>query len=284
MEIKHFYELLFDASEATCFAEHAKGTKVSLINEKIATAHRFAFFSINPLHPHKDLASVEPYHNPDRPRRCDANVTAYRNFLIEIDSLPLEDQERYVSDLRLPYSTKVYSGGKSYHFIISLEQPLSDRKEYDSFALKILKIVGKADKTVKNPSRLSRCPGHFREDKGREQQLLEVRSRSPKIVIEDWFTLHNIPLVDKTEVVRQVIPINLNAISANNLSGFTKNFLMFGAEEGERNISLFRAACNCRELGFNFDQTVEVLAPALANLGEFSEMEFYRTIRSAFSR
>jgi len=173
MSKSKFFNLLFDQNEKTCFARDAKGTRVKSVPGKSDV-----FFSINALHPTEDLAPSMPYHKPDKPRRADANVVTFRNFLIEIDDMPLGKQISYVKNL-VPFSTAVYSGGKSYHFIISLETPCETYVEYMSIAERIAKHVPKLDPSCKNPSRLSRIPNVMRPDTGKAQELLFVGGRVP---------------------------------------------------------------------------------------------------------
>lgn len=166
-----FLNLLFEKGEQTCFANSAKGVRV----KKFPWGGDL-FFSINALHPTKDLAPTESYHRANKPRRADANVISYRNFLIEIDNMPLPEQVQYVKTL-LPVSTVVYSGGKSYHFIISLKTPCESYSEYMDIAERIAEYVPKLDPSCKNPSRLSRLPGVMRPDTGKAQKLVFLGDR-----------------------------------------------------------------------------------------------------------
>lgn len=167
-----FLELLFESNQASCFTESPHGYKVSM-----APSAGDLFFCINALHPTQDLAPTKEWHSQYKPRRADSNVVCYRNFLLELDEVPLTEQIAYVTNL-VPVSSIVYSGGKSYHFVISLEEPVS-AKEYRSIAKRLCKLVDKADPMCKNPSRLSRLPDVFRPDTGKKQELVEIRSRVP---------------------------------------------------------------------------------------------------------
>jgi hypothetical protein len=264
-EIANFLAVLFDEHETTCFAETAYGVQVPAKPAREVIDTRYQFFSINPL----------------MERRLDVNVTAHRNILLECDHLPLRHQEGYLKALRLEWSTAVFSGGKSIHFIIALERPLADRDVYDAVVRRIHRVVLSADKMTKNPSRLSRYPGHLRQDKGgREQKIIGVRERVANQRLLDWLELHAIP----DEVKKQPSTTVLSGRGLGGLSHFTKNFIQNGAPEGERNHRLFLSACNCREVGLDIEQAYEVLFPALSMLGRFSEREFFMTIRSAYAR
>lgn len=165
-----FLELLFNVGEASCFTESPYGWKVSL-----GPRAEDLYFCVNALHGQKDLAPVKEWHKEYQPRRADANVVSHRNFLLELDEVPLDEQVKYVTDL-VPVSSIVYSGGKSYHFIISLTEPVSATK-YKELARRLHRLVKKADRQCKNASRLSRLPGVWRPDTGKKQELVELRSR-----------------------------------------------------------------------------------------------------------
>ena len=64
--------------------------------------------------------------NPIIGNRQASNVVAYRNFLFECDTLPLEQQLVAWTEVakELPVRLLVYSGGKSYHAYISVSDEL----------------------------------------------------------------------------------------------------------------------------------------------------------------
>lgn len=78
---------------------------------------------INTIQPgSKDLKMEYFCLNPLEGRKVDLNVTAYRNFLIEFDTIDLDQQLHLLSELEklIPIRTITYSGYKSYHAVISL--------------------------------------------------------------------------------------------------------------------------------------------------------------------
>jgi hypothetical protein len=165
-----FLELLFDEGQASCFTESPHGYKVHM-----TPAKDDLFFCINALHPTEDLAPTKDWHSQYRPRRADANIVCYRNFLLEMDNMALDAQIKYVTDL-VPVSSIVYSGGKSYHFIISLETAI-DAETYRTWAKRLHLLVKEADPQCKNASRLSRLPDVVRPETGKTQELIELRTR-----------------------------------------------------------------------------------------------------------
>jgi len=189
-----FYDLLFDEDDYTCFGGKLNSTRVN--HYKFPYGRTLSWFTINALHPKEDRNPTEVYHRKDRPRRADCNVIKYRNIMIEMDSCSIPEQKVYIKQSRMPYSTCVYSAGKSLHFIISLETPLQSEEEYRCWwkAIdKIMKNLGaKIDPSSVNPSSFSRCPNAYREDKGQIQHLLKVNERVKNEVMVDWFASHGV--------------------------------------------------------------------------------------------
>lgn len=172
LDQERFLSTLLDDGQASCFTESPNGYKVHH-----APKPEDLFFCINALHPTQDLAPVKDWHSQYKPRRADANVVCHRNFLIELDDVPLERQISYVTE-KVPVSSIVYSGGKSYHFIISLERPV-EPKLYREYARRLHKLLPRADKACKNASRLSRLPNVIRPETGKLQRLYMLGQRVP---------------------------------------------------------------------------------------------------------
>lgn len=155
MSREAFLHKLFDVGQQTCFASNPYGTDI-----KAEPSDGDVFFSINSMHT----------------SRADDNVTCYRNFLLELDSVPLEQQIALVTS-RLPVTAITFSGGKSYHFIISLKEPAADETAYRRIIRGLMETVPEADRSTKNPSRLSRLPGSLRPDTGLLQELVYLGDR-----------------------------------------------------------------------------------------------------------
>lgn len=150
-----FLKLLFDAGQQTCFSSTPYETDL-----KLEPGAQDVYFSINAMHT----------------SRADANVVCYRNFLLELDSIPIEQQIQLVTT-RLPVSAITFSGGKSYHFIISLKEPLADEAAYRRVVRGLMEAIPEADKATKNPSRLSRLPFAIRPETGLLQDLVYLGNR-----------------------------------------------------------------------------------------------------------
>lgn len=106
----------------------------------------------------------------------------YYNFILEFDDISLEEQKKLVKKLKMPYTSAVFSGGKSIHYIVSLEEPL----EYDEYLkyFNMIQEVTLCDNANKDKTRYSRLPCTFRD--GVEQELLELKEPIPNQVFFDW--------------------------------------------------------------------------------------------------
>jgi hypothetical protein len=117
--------------------------------------------------------------------RRDKFITSHRTFLWEIDMGSLASQFEYVKAIGLPYSSATYSGGKSIHFLTVLEETVEADiwKMLNIWGLQIGTLFDKYvenstfDQNCKNPSRSVRIPGVIRPDTGKEQKLIELKSR-----------------------------------------------------------------------------------------------------------
>jgi hypothetical protein len=174
MSLDKFLATLFEPQELVCFTDVANGTRAYH-----NPLDRDLFFSINAI-ASEDREPSKPWHAANVPRRADNNVASYRNFLLELDNMQLDEQVKAVRDL-LPVTSIVFSGGKSHHFIISLKESLGfstgARLEYNTLARRLHKLVPFADPTTKNPSRLSRLPFRIRPETGLEQKLIYLGER-----------------------------------------------------------------------------------------------------------
>ena len=111
--------------------------------------------------------------------RCDASIADHRYALFEIDlkEIPLEWQCGFWMKMkdRLPLEAITYSGGKSLHALIRADckNEMEWNNDVRSKAFPMWEKYG-ADMNCRNPSRLSRLPGHMRDGKTC-QRLLWLR-------------------------------------------------------------------------------------------------------------
>jgi hypothetical protein len=232
MTTQDFLNVLFNPNEATCFSTSPFGTNLAPIYSHTALHPAYVFFSINPM--------VE--------RRLDANVVEYRNILLEFDGLPLAEQANILSEI--PKSTVVFSGGKSYHAIISLEEPVKTRAAYDHLVRRIYDRVPGVDKANKNPSRFSRMANALR-DGNILQELIYVGSRISNAALETWLGPDVMP-------EPEVVPARLSVVASDRvrrvLKSQTHYFLSYGAPDGHWNNKLFTSALDMLRSGYTTEE------------------------------
>ncbi|MDO4796903.1 MAG: AAA family ATPase [Coriobacteriales bacterium] len=112
------------------------------------------------------VTSVEAARSGDGRAYSDADVTSWRNALVECDELPRDKQLEMIMRLRLPCRCIVDSGNKSVHAIVAVDAKDADefkgrtRALYDYCDANGLPV----DHSCRNPSRLTRLPGVRRGD------------------------------------------------------------------------------------------------------------------------
>lgn len=129
------------------------------------------------------------------------NIAEHRNFLIEFDGGETpEEQWKYVEEIRLPYSMCTYSGGKSLHFIVALDEKL-DEETYYLYSKVLVGIVKGADRLI-NPNRAARTPNAIR-DNGNVQELIEAKAPINPDRLVNWLLFG--PLAKKAaRVMREI--------------------------------------------------------------------------------
>jgi hypothetical protein len=272
MTQQKFLNLLFDEDQQTCFAKDARGWEVSA-----APKPNDIFFSINALSPIVDCEPTESWHRHDLPRRSDKNVICHRNFLIELDNMPLNQQIEYVRSTNLPVSAITFSGSKSYHFIVSLQDPLN-ASEYAKLANGLHRLLPAAEKSTKNPSRLSRLPGVIRPETKLLQELVYLGERininslpalPPSPHTTERAPAKNVLFI--TQQLREVQEIGVDNFIAQHFSG--------------RNQFFFWAGRRCAELNFTQDERKNLIQrfyDRLENKKGFSIREAFAAARVRF--
>jgi len=123
--------------------------------------------------------------------RVMANTKKVR-FLYEWDNLSLDQQKIYTKQLiqKGVLQRAVFSGSKSIHHIIELwstREP-QNKEEYKfmhQFIAKSLGLVG-YDTQCTDSSRLTRCPGVYRKEKGKWQELI-FYSNENRFKCDNWY-------------------------------------------------------------------------------------------------
>lgn len=262
-----FYRTLFRAGEGLCWVSDVKGTAVIAWDGNYIPADNF--FCINPLMPRQDMQPSKTWHSPLIGRRADVNVICYRNILCEFDKGSIEDQLAYIERVGLPYTTLVYSGGKSIHAIISLQDPCKSISDYKHLVKRIYyKMAGFVDDANSNPSRLSRAPLASRN--GKLQALMNLKAPVANAALDAWLGPDTIVRNNPSDVVYSDAFKRI-------LSPWTKDYLIWGAPEGARNKSLFNAACDMFRASYTRDEILNMVG----TVADLPEPEIVQCVDSA---
>lgn len=263
MSPKKYYDVLFDEFDATCWSKDPYGTRVvQTATWGLYPEHNFV--CINALDPEKDRQPTRPQHSHLLPRRADANIVKYRSVLCEFDKGDINEQKKIIESSGLPYSTLVFSGGKSLHAIISLDTPLAGSEQYKRLVRRIYGKLPGVDRSTGNPSRFTRAPGVRRGDV--RQELLHVGPRVSLQSLEAW-------LGPEKEEENLISGVNVPGV----LSDRTNYFLLMGSPEGGWNNALFRAAADMTRAGYDYNRIILMCSGPTGYLDE----KDLRTIASA---
>lgn len=218
--------------------------------------------------------------NPINGFRNDSNVTAFRSFLIELDTGSIKDQIATIKHLKIPFSAQVFSGGKSVHTAIVLSEDLKDEKTWRYIAEWILNVVTLSDKLCKNPSRCIRIPGSYREP-GKKQRIMSLKTRVTHKELMDW--------LNRYEHLRPKVfekrPIQEGEADFSRLSPWARSMLKKGIVfKNGRNQTWYSMAYDFALAGFSEDQTIDALIKFFEEEHDFKEKEFLTAIKSAFKR
>lgn len=216
--------------------------------------------------------------NPIKGWRDDASVTAYRNFLVEMDYGPLPEQLAYAEAIGLPYSAVVFSGSKSLHFLISLDTDLPSYEVYYLMAEWMLAIATAADQNTKNPSRSIRIPGAYREP-GKKQLIVKHRGATKLADFAAWLAKH--PNAKPRPPEKRTISAEADF---SKLKKWVPERLAqgnIGAKLG-RNKEWFAIACEFALAGYDEDDTMDILSGYFNPDRDFKEKEWKTSIHSAF--
>jgi hypothetical protein len=219
--------------------------------------------------------------NPIKGWRVNANVTTFRSFLVELDSMPILDQHAYVQRMGMPYSLCVFSGNKSLHFAISLDRPIPDLKSFQFVGAWIANIMAEADQQPPRvPSRGLRFPGHLRRDTGKEQTLVEVRGRVRREDLNLWLSRHQ----DKRPIVSPPKKRNRKP-DWGNLSPWVHRELQGGIDESKgRNNRWYSIAMDFFLAGYELEDAIEILDSFFHPEFDFTRHEWESTLRHAYKK
>lgn len=285
--VKNFLHTFFNEGESICISPNKFGhysVPMSMIGDNVTLTQHFM----------DETREETPYEisldeitmcaiNPIDGRRSDSNVTKFRSFMLELDDMPIVDQKKYILECGIPYSVCVYSGNKSLHYGIVLDEDLPNEDMWRTICEWILNILTKADQQNKNPSRSIRFPDNLRKDSGRVQVLLENKGRVNLGNLLEW--LGKYPNLN---------PLTIEAIArANKPITFTSNEIPFwvikkleeGSDErGSRNKYWFQIAMELAKRDYEQEQIENLLEQYFIPQRDFGRREWKTIITSAITR
>lgn len=175
-----YLRALYNEGEYVCLAKNQYGIKGYRLDFSRLPITFAQFIGLNPL-----IKGTT---------RKAKNAAVFRNLLVEYDLAlgTAETQLEYINKIGLPYTTAVFSGGKSVHFIISLVEPLESRALYDKLFWRLQQFEPKLDIMCKDPLRLTRLGGALRQS-GKLQSILQVNERVYLADLEKYLDSRGIP-------------------------------------------------------------------------------------------
>jgi hypothetical protein len=215
--------------------------------------------------------------NPNAKWREDETCTAFRNILVEMDYGPLKQQLDHIKAIGLPYSAAIFSGNKSIHFLISLDQDFPSEDVYRLFSQWILKAIPLADQKTFNPSRSIRLPGSYREP-GKKQRLMEYKGPVKLGDLVAWLQKH-----PEARPVKGPLREKSDDFAFDNLRPWARKRLINGLDRRKgRSNQWFALAFEFCLAGYSEDDTLRILGGFFVPDRDFKEKEWKTTINSAF--
>jgi len=272
-----YYRILFDANDHVTHTNVPQGVSVQPVDPNTVCE----LVTLNALDPLVDRKPRQPWHAADKPRRADCNVTSLRSFLLEWDKAgSVEEQLKRVKLMGLPFSTAVHSGGKSLHVVVSLTEP-TDAVTYRHVGAMLRAAFPGCDRSVGNPSRLTRAPNVTRSSTDTTQTLLDCRGRVAMETLMAW--LQMVPGVGDIKpfsVPKKKAPLRPGMTPV--WTEHTRRFLAYSAGEGDRHYCLIRAAYEYALNNIPLDVALEQLGAAWSRCTENREQELEQTIQYAY--
>lgn len=113
--------------------------------------------------------------------RSDDCISSHRYAILEFDGISIKDQLAFWAVIDLPVVALIHSGKKSIHGWIRVDckDALEWEQEIENKLFPEYLIPLGIDRACKNESRLSRCPGHFRD--GKLQELFYLAPEGKRV-------------------------------------------------------------------------------------------------------
>ena len=271
---KHFLEVMFNREEYFNAGLSIKDYRSIFSIDRIKSVDVSCFerVSLNPL--------VET--------REDKNVTSFRNILIESDTLSLDDQVEFFKRIGIPFNIVVFSGNKSYHVVICLEESLADLPTYNYVCKWLFRIMGSkldlVDSKNSSPSRAIRMLGGVNQNTNIKQKGKVVNeNRIPVSQLLEFLFLF-------AEHAPQIINSEFSVKSGTPNPALLKPWITYGLKEGihsgKRNAFFYEAGFSFAESGYNLIEAIDYCLNNSENYkkGDFSLKEIEQSLTSAYKR
>lgn len=272
---------LFNPEDYICISQSVYCNHIQQVKDIVRTNKNYEFVSVNSF--------------KKGTTRAAKNVDKYRNFMIEFEDdkfgVPIDEQRKVIDTLNMPFSTQVYSGSKSMHFVISLDKPLANRSEWEEASQWLYSILTpyKIDPACKDVGRFTRVGGGLRVTKNKEQRIIEVKGRVDNDEFFKWLGQFKKPTIKKTYSTNYKTAHHISLFGEKYEDSFrgkvhkdTIDFIKTGGTKGKRHSTLFKAACDLRDQRYKISEAKKLLLTKLKKLYiiENKEEEMFKHIKT----
>jgi len=275
---RQFLDLLFNEGEPICITSGKYGAHSIEQSEigpeiQLRTPEKEFIISEDDI----QLVGVNPINGFKR----DENVTAYRNFMIELDDGSIQEQIKYIEKSGLPYSASIYSGNKSMHYAVAVTQGYNE-SIWRFINQWILNVLRAADQQNKSPSRGIRFPGNRRKNGAKKmQKLVKMNGRITQSELSNWLSMH---MDKKPKIEKPPVENYGKFISEANLPPFilvTLQKLQAG-EQPNRNQSWFKVAAFLSKNNASLESAMSICETYFVEESDFKRSELASCIKSAY--
>jgi hypothetical protein len=197
IEIQKFINVLFDEEDTICICRSP--SDYFFIKKKDYQGELGKLLAFNPT-------------NPTTKTRKNSDVAKFRSFMIEFDNISIKQQYDVILEIGFPHSTITYSGNKSLHIILTLEQEIESQDNYYLYSKWIQNIFQaksyRPDPLTKSPSFLTRFPNVTSDDGFYSQKLLSLQGRVNNSDFIEWLNRYSEcrPQINKSFIDEELKP------------------------------------------------------------------------------
>jgi hypothetical protein len=116
-----------------------------------------------------------------------STLTSFNNFVFEFDDLTEEEQLKLIEKHKKLIYRVIFSGNKSYHIWLRVNNAPQSIKEYEQLAkyLNNLLFEDKACQSCINPAQLMRAPGEINKETGKLQEIIFNKRNIIEVKLEE---------------------------------------------------------------------------------------------------